>query len=131
MASRQANEFYKLEGRIATEHALLDDNADGLGTQADWFHGMRAVKKARDAKALDGLLAQQFMLIPGEAEKNLTPEQRTQRDALERAVLLHREKKDQFKEADEYYRELEKLLLALAEFYKSNAASSTRPAAME
>ena len=31
-AARQTAEFYKTEGRIATEHALLDDNGDGLGT---------------------------------------------------------------------------------------------------
>jgi hypothetical protein len=125
MASRRANEFYKLEGRIATEHALLDDNGDGLGTQADWFTGLRAVKKARDAKAIDGLLAQQFFLVPGETERKLTPEQRAQRDALERAVLLHREKKDQFKgHEDDYYNELERLLLALAQFYSSNGVAT-------
>jgi hypothetical protein len=130
MASRQANEFYKLQGRIATEHALVDDNGDGLGTQADWFHGLRAVKKARDAKAVDGLQAQQFFLLPGEAERKLTPEQRAQRDALERAVLLHRERKDQFKDhEDEYYSELERLLLALARFYASNGVDAARPSA--
>ena len=37
IASRRATEFYDAEGRLATEHALLDDNGDGLGTQADWF----------------------------------------------------------------------------------------------
>ena len=32
MASRRVAEFYNTEGRLATEHALLDDNGDGLGT---------------------------------------------------------------------------------------------------
>ena len=37
LASRQTQQFYKEAGRLATEHALLDDNGDGLGTPADWF----------------------------------------------------------------------------------------------
>ena len=84
------------------------------------------MKKARDAKAIDGLLAQQFFLLPGDTERKLAPEQRVQRDALERAVLLHREKKDQFKgHEDEYYNELERRLLALAQFYASNGIDGT------
>src|SRR4029077_6004302 len=43
-ASRQVEQFYQEAGRLATEHALLDDNGDGLGTPADWFRGVRAVK---------------------------------------------------------------------------------------
>src|SRR6266404_254856 len=121
MASRQAAEFYKMEGRLATEHALLDDNGDGLGTPADWFRGLRAVKKPKESAAVDGLLAQQFHLIRSDTETNLTAEQRLRRDALERAVLLHREKKGQFT-GDEYYRELERLLLDLARFYDPHLA---------
>ena len=30
MASRHTTEFYKIEGRLVTEHALIDDNGDGL-----------------------------------------------------------------------------------------------------
>jgi len=49
------------------------------------------------------------------------------RDALERAVLLYREKKNQVPE-NEYYRELEKLLLELARFYGPNSAIIDPPA---
>lgn len=115
-ASRQTAEFYKVEGRIQTEHALLDDNGDGLGTPADWFRGVRAVKKAKEGAALDGLLAQQFVLIPSEAERKLAPEFRARRDALERSVLLYRDKKGAVPE-EQYYRELERLLLELARLY--------------
>lgn len=114
-ASRQVGDFYKLQGRLAPEHALLDDNGDGLGTPPDWFRGLRPVKKPVKGQA-DGLLAQQFRLIPSPEERNLTPEQTAQRDSLEKAVLLLREKKTQMPEAD-YYRELESLLLRLARFY--------------
>ena len=34
MASRRVEEFYAGEKRLATEHALLDDNGDGKGTPA-------------------------------------------------------------------------------------------------
>jgi hypothetical protein len=125
MASRQAAEFYKLDGRLVTEHALLDDNGDGLGTPADWFRGLRAIKKPKENAGVDGLLAQQFNLIRNDAEQQLTAETRAQRDALERAVLLHREKKSQMPE-QEYYQELEKLLLGLAHFYESNSPSTTK-----
>ena len=105
-ASHQAAEFYKLQGRLVTEHALLDDNGDGLGTPADWFRGLRAIKRPKDNAALDGPLAHRFCLVPSPSERKLTPEQRSRRDALERAVLLHREKKGQLPDQD-YYRQLE------------------------
>ena len=127
-ASRQTSESYKLQGRLVTEHALLEDNGDGLGTPPDWFRGLRATKKPADGASADGLLAQQFRLIPSPEERNLTPEQIAQRDALEKAVLLHREKKDQMPEED-YYRELEKLLVQLARCYAPlNAASNSTTA---
>src|SRR5262249_35262485 len=123
MASRQAMEFYKVEGRLATEHALLDDTGDGLGTPADWFRGLRAAKRPKENAALDGMLARQIYLVPAAADQQLTPEQRARRDAVERAVLLHREKKGSLPE-DDYYRELEQLLLELAKFYATNLNSA-------
>jgi len=122
-SSRKATEFYKSQGRLATEHALLDDNGDGLGTPADWFRGLRATRQAKDGAALDGLLAQQLRLVPSPAERSLSPEQVAERDALEKAVLLHRERKADMSEAD-YYRELEALLLKLARFYAANSATN-------
>jgi len=121
-ASHQTAEFYKMQGRLQTEHALLDDNGDGLGTPADWFHGLRAVKKPKDDAGLDGLLARQLCLVPAEFERALPPEQRARRDELERAVLMHREKKSKMAE-EEYYQQLEKLLLELARLYEPGPTS--------
>ncbi len=121
IASRRTSEFYKVAGRLATEHALLDDNGDGLGTPAEWFRGLRATKRPRENAPLDGLLAQQFCLVPSDTERTLSPAERSQRDALERAVILHREKKGELAE-DDYYRQLEKLLLELAQFYSAHPA---------
>jgi hypothetical protein len=115
-ASRKTTEFYKTEGRLATEHALIDDNGDGLGTPADWFRGLRAVKSPKEHASLDGLLASQIHLVPSSDERQLSPAQRNQRDSLERAVLKLRERKAQLPE-DDYYRQLEQLLLPLARFY--------------
>lgn len=117
MASRRVAEFYDGEGRLATEHALLDDNGDGLGTPADWFRGIRAVKKARDGASADGLRAHQFHLVLSEQERKLSAETRARRDELELAIARLREAKAQMKE-DDYYARLEKLLLDLAHLYQ-------------
>ena len=47
-ASSRTNEFYQQDARLVSEHALIDDNGDGLGTPADWFRGYRAVRTAKD-----------------------------------------------------------------------------------
>ena len=115
-ASRAIADFYKEEGRIATEHALLDDNGDGLGTPADWFQGVRTVKKSKEGTPPDGLRARQIHLVRSASERALTPAQRNERDALERDLAALRERKSAMKE-DEYFRELEAILLKLARIY--------------
>jgi hypothetical protein len=123
IAARRTSEFYQLEGRLATEHALLDDNGDGLGTPADWFRGIRAVKKAQDGAALDGLRAHQFHLIHSEAEQKMPSPLRARRDELELAIAKLREVKSNLDE-EEYYRRLENLLLEMARLYEKGAAES-------
>ncbi len=113
MASRRVTEFYQAEGRLATEHALLDDNGDGLGTPADWFRGVRAVKRAAGGASLDGLRANQIHLVRSAAERQLSPAERARRDELEQAIVRLREEKSRLGE-DEYYRRLEALLTELA-----------------
>lgn len=117
VAARQAAEFYKAESRLATEHALLDDNGDGLGTPADWFRGLRAVKKPPNDTPIDGLLARQLCVVPSAAEAALPADLRQRRDALERAVLLLRDRKEHLSEED-YFRQLDALALQLALLYE-------------
>ncbi len=119
-AARKTAEFYKDEGRIATEHSLLDDNGDGLGTPPDWFSGVRLVKKGKDGAVPDGLRAAQIHLVRSAAERALTAEQRAQRDALERDISALRERKTEMK-GDEYFRELESLLLKIARIYRGES----------
>jgi hypothetical protein len=116
-ASRQVAQFYKEAGRLATEHALIDDNGDGLGTPADWFRGVRAVKTAADGKSVDGVRANQLHLVRSDAEKKLSSAARARRDELERQLSDLRSRKGSMEEA-EYYREAERLLLEIAKLYQ-------------
>ena len=116
-ASSRVAEFYKTEGRLATEHALLDDNGDGLGTPPDWFRGIRAVKRAKEGATLDGLRAHQFHLVRSEQERQMPAAVRAKRDELELSIARLRDAKTELSEA-EYYRKLEPLLLALARLYE-------------
>ena len=120
VAARKTADFYKEEGRLATEHSLLEDNGDGLGTPADWFRGVRAVKKAKDGTPPDGLRAAQIHLVHSSAERALTAAQRAERDTLERDLAALRERKAAMKE-DEYFRELEALMLKLARIYRAGS----------
>jgi hypothetical protein len=111
-ASAHVAEWYKTEGRLATEHPLIDDNGDGLGTPPDWFRGVRPVKKPNQGSA-DGIRAQQLFLIMNPEELAMSPETRAKRDAIEIQVAQLRDKKATLPEA-EYYQKLEGLLLELA-----------------
>ncbi len=115
-ASREVAEFYESDARLATEHSLLDDNGDKLGTPADWFRGVRATRRAKPGTALDGLRAHQFHLVPSAREVALTPDQRDRRDELEHGIESLREEKEKLGE-EVYYERLEELLLELAEVY--------------
>lgn len=118
-ASHRTTEFYKTEGRLATEHALIDDNGDGLGTPADWFRGVHATKKSRDGAIADGTRAHQFHLVRSVAELQLSGELRARRDKLELRLAEMRSNKAKISEV-EYYKELEKILLELAELYEKS-----------
>ncbi|HEX5176495.1 MAG TPA: hypothetical protein VFV83_05670 [Chthoniobacteraceae bacterium] len=119
-AARRVAAFYESDGRLATEHSLLDDNGDGLGTPADWFSGTRVVKKANDARAPDGRRAHQLHLVRSSTDRALAPELRAQRDAVELEIAALRDKKESLPE-DEYYAELEALCVRLANIYRGKS----------
>jgi hypothetical protein len=116
-ASRKVAAFYKEEGRLATEHSLLEDNGDGLGTPPEWFEGMRAAKKPKAGTA-DGLRARQIHLVHSAQENALPAKTRAKRDALEQEVARLREQKAELPEK-EYYAHLEKLMLQIASLYEA------------
>ncbi len=116
-ASRQVEQFYKEAGRLATEHALLDDNGDGLATPADWFRGVRAVKTAANGKSVDGVRAHQLHLVRGDVEQGLSPAVRARRDELEKRLSDLRAHKASLKE-DDFYNQLESILIEIARLYE-------------
>ena len=103
------------KARLSSEHALIDDNADGKGTPADWFEGTRLARKPKDGTA-DGLKANQFHLIRNERDRQAPPEVLRRRDELELQVAGLRDRNAGLDEAD-YYRQLEALMLPLARTY--------------
>jgi hypothetical protein len=123
-AARRVADFYKSEGRIATEHALLDDNGDQLGSRSEWFEGTTPTKTASPEAKPDGDLATQKVLVKSAFERRLSPEQREKRDDLERQVVELRRSKEDLEEAG-YYTKLEALLLELARLYDSVKAGDS------
>ena len=105
-ANSRTTEFYHAEGRIQTEHALIDDNGDGKGTPAAWFRGLRATTKSKDNTPLDGTRSHQRFLVPDLVSENMSMAQIAERDQLEAAIHALREKKTTMPE-DEYYQQLE------------------------
>jgi hypothetical protein len=117
-ACRKVQEFYEQDARLATEHALLDDNGDGLGTPAAWFRGLRATQRAKDGASLDGTRAHQFHLVKSDRELKMPAELRARRDALELQIAALRSDKEKLSE-DEYFDRLGPLMLELARIYES------------
>ena len=116
-ASSRVDEYYRTHSQLATEHALLDDNGDRLGTPPNWFRGVRATQRAKDGAALDGTRAHQLHLIPSDRERGIPAEIRRQRDQLELSIAALRDQKAKLGE-DEYYLRLEKLMVELARLYR-------------
>jgi hypothetical protein len=112
-ASKQTAAFYADDGRMATEHALIDDNGDALGTSATFFRGVRVNRPPKEGQP-DGFRANQIQLLRSERERSLTPEQRAARVEVEKRLEVLRGKKTTMP-ADDYYAELERLFLELAD----------------
>ena len=119
----QVAQFYEMEGRLATEHALIDDTGDGFGTRPDWFEGIRATKVSKEGAQPDGERAHQFVLVPNEFERRLSLEQRERRDKLEQQIRDLVRKRAEIGD-DAYYAQVEPLLLEIAQIYESVGLSS-------
>lgn len=120
-AAQRVQVFYAEAQRMATEHALIDDNGDKHGTPPDWFRGTRATKKAEGGATVDGVRAHRVALVMSEAEKRLTAAQRDARDRLEDELERLRERKPKMAERD-YMRELEILMRKLSAIYQATPA---------
>ncbi|HYD85448.1 MAG TPA: hypothetical protein VEA63_15385 [Opitutus sp.] len=119
-AAQQVQAFYAETGRLATEHALIDDNGDHQGTPADWFRGVRLQRRPEGNAIPDGDAAKLIALIPSDAERALTSTQREARHRLERELDGLRARKSELP-ADEYYRQLESLFRRLGSIYRTDS----------
>lgn len=104
-AKNNVDAFYEEQGRLAAEHAGLDDNGDALF----------ALDPA-PGEADGGLAEIAFFDAIGADDSELSPERRAlkrQMQSLEREVLLLRGRKAELLE-DDYWKQFETLLLDLA-----------------
>jgi hypothetical protein len=107
-ATKLTAEWYKKKDRLATEHALIDDNGDGVGhEEATAGDGALAKTTYLDSKPLEQAGADaQLLRLLGERQK------------LEEAVERLKLRKAEMKE-EEYLAELERLLVELAKLNES------------
>jgi hypothetical protein len=121
--SNRVAEYYRTHSQLATEHSLLDDNGDRLGTPPSWFRGVRATQRAKDGAALDGIRAHQLHLVPSARERGIPAEVRQRRDQLELSIAALRDQKAKLGE-EEYYLRLQKLMVELARLYRDAPGSA-------
>ncbi len=122
-AARRTAEYYSTDGRLLTEHALLDDSGDGLGVRADQFRGLMPIEPTGDGKPLDGQRAHQWHLVRSARDAKLSPDVLKKRNELELAILQLRDRKVKLPR-EEYFKVLESLLVELAELNEAADKSS-------
>lgn len=112
-AASDAERFYKEQGRLATEHALLDDNADKKGSSSALVLGKA---QSKGDEQVDGDLAGRLS-IPATTEAiRLNDEQIAKRDQLE-AKLRELKQKFQNDDTAELRKQALPILLELAALY--------------
>lgn len=119
-ACRETNAYYRKKGELATEHALLDDNADQQGTRGNQFQGLNRLPDPGSTTTTlpDGHRAHQFALFATQPIELVSGEQKQERDELELKVLELKQRKAEFSSPDKYYQKLEPLMLQLAHVYR-------------
>lgn len=120
-ASNRTAQFYADENRLASEQALLDDNGDNKGTPAAFYRGTRAVKAPAEGMALDGSNAGRIIVRYLGEVTVLSSEEEQKLTQLEADVDALRKSKSSLG-IDEYYSQLEKLFLQIAEIRLKPAA---------
>ncbi|TWU23028.1 hypothetical protein Pla52o_25620 [Novipirellula galeiformis] len=109
---------YETEARIRTEHALIDDNGDGLGTPFKAFRRDGALTVAQTDRELDGRRAAKMALIPAAKQARLKPDEVRSRDETEHEIATLRLQKQSMDETA-YFEQLEALLVRLAKIYQA------------
>lgn len=117
----QVEAFYKDQGRMLTEHAVLEDTGDGRAVGVDAFKTIsqaeeKKPRKVERVKEEEGMKSRQWHLLPDPVEAALTAGQRLEREEIERTLRILREDKNG-RLPNDYQSALEGLLLRLAAIY--------------
>jgi len=113
-ATQQTEQFYHGEGRLASEHAVMDDNGDARSVSAEGFDGLRPVRRQDRQHLLpDGTVAHQWILVPNAVDATLSPEVIAARNEIELQISALQLAKPEM-QAEEYYTALELLFVQLA-----------------
>jgi hypothetical protein len=70
---------------------------------------------------VDGLRANQMILVRGQSEQALSPETRARRDDLERQLNALHDRKSKMSEND-YYKQLEVIMVQISHLYEGSPA---------
>ena len=117
----QVEAFYKDQGRMLTEHAVLEDTGDGRPVGVDAFKTVakadeKKLRKMERVREEEGMKSRQWHLIADPVEAALTADQRVEREEVERKLRGLREDKSG-RLPEDYQSEIEGLLLRLAAIY--------------
>lgn len=123
-ATNLVERFYREESRLATEHALLNDNGDKVGTTADFYRGVRPAKAGQGGQ-IDGAAASRIILLTSPDAATFPPELDEKRVAIEQQIDRLRSQKSLLS-SDDYYAQLEILLLQLALLYDAAEESASK-----
>jgi hypothetical protein len=111
-ASRKTQRYYVDNQLLATEQAILDDNGDGKGTPADFYRGLRLIKRSEDGK-VDGVLARGVWLKEPIQREGLSSQDRGLIEQLEKRLDDLRAKRNSM-DSQRYYADLEEVFLQMA-----------------
>ena len=111
-ASRKTQRYYVDNQLLATEQAILDDNGDGKGTPADFYRGLRLIKRSEDGK-VDGVLARGAWLKEPIQREGLSSQDRGLIEQLEKRLDDLRAKRNSM-DSQRYYADLEEVFLQMA-----------------
>ncbi|MBK1877046.1 hypothetical protein [Pelagicoccus mobilis] len=111
-ASTSVDTFYEEAGRLASEHALIDDNGDGKGYQYSSFDGLRPKSDVQD-----GRRASRIFFRGTYSGSQLSQRQLSDRNRLETELDELYSKKKDLSEV-EYFQQLEEILDQLASLYR-------------
>ena len=115
--SQKTKQYYTDNRLLATEHPLLDDNADSIGTSSESYRGTRPVAIDSPSNTLlekiDGSLAKRLTLDVRPSDQGLSEDSLAEIEELERQLESLRASKESL-QPDTYYSKLETIFLEIA-----------------